>query len=99
MDVRGVVGNQYEGVDKFGELKVIGMPFNMRDIHRNPFSHHNLQLHTSPLFQVAKCDSILADNRDARNYGESFKYQIQTLFLPKIICQKTYNQFRGVILK
>jgi hypothetical protein len=94
-----VAGNQYEVGDRFDELKVVGMPFKKRGKRCKPDLHHVLVLGTGPLFHAGKFVSKLAYVREARNYGKSFIYQVQTLFLAINIFQKTNNPFPGVIFK
>jgi hypothetical protein len=94
-----VAGNQYEVGDRFDELKVVGMPFMKRGKHCKLDLHHALVLSTGQLFHAGKFVSKLVYVKEARHYGKSFIYQVQTLFMALNIFQKTNNPFAGVILK
>jgi len=94
-----VAGNEYEVGDRFAELKVVGRPFKKRGTCWKPNLHHVLVLSTGPLFHAGKLVSKLRYVRKVRNYGESFIYQVQTVFLDINIFQTTNNPSAGVIFK
>jgi len=94
-----VAGIKYEVGDRFDELKVVGMPFKKRGKRCTPDLHHVLVLGTGPFFHTGKFVSKLAYVRKASNYGKSFIYQVQTIFLAINIFQKTNNPFPGVIFE
>jgi hypothetical protein len=96
----GVVAvNQYKVGARFNELKVVRMCFKTRGKHSKPDLYRVHVLGTGASFHAGKFVSQLAYVREARNYGKSFIYQVQTLSLAINIFQKTNNPFQGVIFE
>jgi len=75
------------------------MPFEKLGKRWKPGFQHVLVVSTGPLHYRGKFVSKLPYIREARNYGESFIYQVQTLFLVILVYQKTNNLSSGVIIE
>jgi len=94
-----VTGNQYEVGDRFNQLKIIGMPSTKWGKPLKQYLHQVYVFSTGLLFQVGSIVSKLAYASEVRNYGKSFIYQVQTIFLAINIFQRTNNPFPGAIFK